>query len=96
MQVVKWQQEPEENRAQGATRGVRGSATFQAQKPGDAKGSQWFQGGAPLQEPQEACPPESGQRQSHLFSDLEKNSPHVPTMIFQTNGERFVMGGGEQ
>lgn len=40
--------------------------------------------------------PEFGQRRSHLFSDLEKNSPRVPTMIFETNGELFVTGGGEQ
>lgn len=40
--------------------------------------------------------PEFGQRRSHLFSDLEKNSPRVPAMIFETNGELFVTGGGEQ
>lgn len=35
------------------------------------------------EEPLEACPPKAGQHESQLFSDLEKNSSRVPTMIFQ-------------
>lgn len=35
------------------------------------------------EEPLEACPPKAGQRESQLFSDLEKNSSRVPTMISQ-------------